>query len=336
MQNKKEKISFDEYISITSKDERLEFLQNYWGITGNTLQGKIEIPKEDDKRFKIKNIKSLDGKVLSNPFRDISLIILMNKSNYLSDLKRVNDGDDIIFNFKVNMNLKYKEGLVIHLSNESLVVAKDIELFLSETDLNMEEIIQLIINSENAKITKVLVNEEAFRANAKKIYEDAKNEYQKETQKIYEMAQNKKVDLETENDGLQSNNEVLKNKIQENNEILNEIKKEIQVANEKQERLIELGLLKRSVKENERREKIDIEKNEYIDYIVKYLASSYKNKLYYNESTIKKLYTALSTNQLVILSGSPGTGKTSLIEGFSDAIGAEKKIISVQPSWTET
>lgn len=70
-----------------------------------------------------------------------------------------------------------------------------------------------------------------------------------------------------------------------------------------------------------------------INKIISYLY--YSENLYYDPVTIKQFYSALCTNQIVVLSGKPGTGKTSLEEGFCKATGIKNKIISVQPNWND-
>lgn len=57
--------------------------------------------------------------------------------------------------------------------------------------------------------------------------------------------------------------------------------------------------------------------------------------MFYKKEILEQFYAGLCTNQLVVLSGQPGTGKTSLVEGFCDAVGAKLKVISVQPNWTD-
>lgn len=57
--------------------------------------------------------------------------------------------------------------------------------------------------------------------------------------------------------------------------------------------------------------------------------------LNYDIKTIRQFYTSLKTNQLVILSGPSGTGKTSLISAFAQVTDSYANIIPVQPSWTD-
>lgn len=59
-------------------------------------------------------------------------------------------------------------------------------------------------------------------------------------------------------------------------------------------------------------------------------------KLYYHTSVIDSFLRALQTNALIILSGPSGTGKSSLVTAFADAIqNAVASSIPVQSSWTD-
>ena len=308
-------LNFEHYNNIESEKERLEVLKKYWGIEENVLQGRVNMISEQSMIFKIYEIKDLDGKDMVNPFNDKLLSINLNKKNFQDELKRLKNNDNVIFTF-TTIRLEDKDSSPIDVYEKSIKKIDDIKsLYFTSKDIELSEIIKLIQNNEDIKTTKVLVNTQAFKKNAKTIYDKEKQKYDIETKKIYEKVQDKKVELENQ---------------------ITKINKEIEYAKKEKEKLIALGILEGKSEFEEVKEKVNIERDEYIDYIIKFLATSYKNKLYYNESTIQKLYTALSTNQLVILSGSPGTGKTSLVEGFSYAIGAETKMISVQPNWTET
>lgn len=57
---------------------------------------------------------------------------------------------------------------------------------------------------------------------------------------------------------------------------------------------------------------------------------------HYSESLIKNFYLSLKTKPFVILAGISGTGKSKLAEKFAEAIGAEFKLISVRPDWSDS
>lgn len=78
----------------------------------------------------------------------------------------------------------------------------------------------------------------------------------------------------------------------------------------------------------------DISYSELFNYVKNYLR--YNKKLIYDDYIIRRFLTALMSGELVILSGPSGTGKTSIITAFAEAVGGKAKIISVKPSWSES
>lgn len=55
----------------------------------------------------------------------------------------------------------------------------------------------------------------------------------------------------------------------------------------------------------------------------------------YEEKTLRQLLLALMTEQMIILSGPSGTGKTTIVKQFASIVNAKYEIIPVQPSWTD-
>lgn len=57
---------------------------------------------------------------------------------------------------------------------------------------------------------------------------------------------------------------------------------------------------------------------------------------YYSRHIIENYLTLIRTNDLVILAGDSGSGKTSLVQSFAQAVGGVAKIIPVKPNWTSS
>jgi MoxR-like ATPase len=81
--------------------------------------------------------------------------------------------------------------------------------------------------------------------------------------------------------------------------------------------------------------KIFSDRIELLTYMQKFLLSNKEKPLYYDLNTLLQFYIGICTEQLVVLAGSPGTGKTSLVEGFAKATNAELRLIPVQPNWVD-
>ena len=85
--------------------------------------------------------------------------------------------------------------------------------------------------------------------------------------------------------------------------------------------------------EVERREPFD-SFDEAAEYLRDYLYAS-KEKLVYSADVLRCFYLGLQTNQLLLLVGRPGTGKTSLVRAFAKAFGfPDAVIVPVQSNWT--
>jgi MoxR-like ATPase len=77
--------------------------------------------------------------------------------------------------------------------------------------------------------------------------------------------------------------------------------------------------------------------NEEITYIHNYIKSK---GFYYTKELIRNFYLSLKTKPFVILSGISGTGKSKIVELFSEAVGANRdneryKLIPVRPDWSD-
>jgi len=114
---------------------------------------------------------------------------------------------------------------------------------------------------------------------------------------------------------------------------------------EKSKILIELGLLdekehmKLVGKQAAEDEAFGYGLSEHFDDDYKKTASyiqAFMNKkgIYYHRSVIEDFFALLRTNDLIILAGDSGSGKTNLVKSFAEAIGGKSFIIPVKPNWT--
>lgn len=117
------------------------------------------------------------------------------------------------------------------------------------------------------------------------------------------------------------------------------LKGKIESAKAQRDLLIQIGLLEYRKNSRLSTEKIDPFTGSFSDLIVhvkSHIASSPKHLIYNDkERIVERFLLAMFTNQIIILSGEPGSGKTSLPDAVAKAIGAECHLIFVQPNWTD-
>ena len=79
----------------------------------------------------------------------------------------------------------------------------------------------------------------------------------------------------------------------------------------------------------------DFESNlpQAVSYIQAYL---YNKDIIYPKYILENFFALIQTNDLIILAGDSGSGKTNLVKSFADAVGGVSKIIPVKPSWTSS
>lgn len=72
--------------------------------------------------------------------------------------------------------------------------------------------------------------------------------------------------------------------------------------------------------------------SDIISNIKEYIAA--KGFIYW-DGLIENFYLCLKSKPFVILAGTSGTGKTRLVKLFAEAIGAEYKLVSIRPDWSD-
>lgn len=71
---------------------------------------------------------------------------------------------------------------------------------------------------------------------------------------------------------------------------------------------------------------------ESIEHIKNYILCKHKHR--FNDDLILNMLLGVYSNQIVILAGAPGSGKTSFVKYFADAVG-KYEIVSVQANWMD-
>ncbi|MEX9945433.1 AAA family ATPase [Providencia rettgeri] len=78
---------------------------------------------------------------------------------------------------------------------------------------------------------------------------------------------------------------------------------------------------------------LDSNYSDAVSYIQAYLK---ERNILYPRHIIENFLTLIRTNDLIILAGDSGSGKTNLVQSFAKAIGGVSKIIPVKPNWTSS
>lgn len=73
-----------------------------------------------------------------------------------------------------------------------------------------------------------------------------------------------------------------------------------------------------------------------LEQLIDYLQSELSFKsLIYEKATLRRLLRSLKTEQMIVLCGPSGTGKTTLVTEMANTIKANVEVIPVQPNWTD-
>jgi hypothetical protein len=70
-----------------------------------------------------------------------------------------------------------------------------------------------------------------------------------------------------------------------------------------------------------------------VSYIQAYLK---EQGIFYPRHIVENYLTLIRSNDLIILAGDSGSGKTKLVESFAEAVGGVSKVIPVKPNWTSS
>lgn len=324
-------LNFNEFIE---KDEiqKIEILKGYWNLDDAILIGKIAPLKSPDQKFRfINNIQDLNGNYIGHPFLYSAKINAHCGQNNNEDMNNLivslNENDMVLFRFIISRQNKdrIKEN-PISADPTSICKLKNIECVDSKNRLELFKSIKESM-VRNPYIERLIIKE------------DVEKEVWNTIEEVENNLQEYKVLINEKNTELQKIEQVILEKLKEENSLKSQISEKQSKLLEVNSALNDLGFIENAcdLEMNSDIEdlKCDLDRKKHIEYIKNYLGVNYQKNLYYTDEVLEQFYGALCTNQLVVLSGAPGTGKTSLVEGFSEVVGANLKIIPVQPNWTD-
>jgi len=327
----------------------------------------IYIPPNFDE--KIKSLKDSHEKLLiscklilsslqerekhNNPFllnvdaKSIQLLKILKKEEIIKDT----DGNILISNSIVQKYLKENEKTIT-------IALKKQQEKEKKVNLEIKEIEEKLISIQES-VEKELEEIKKNFSNQKKSYDiklgESKAklfEKQKEIKTLESLREDIILDIESKENSI----EELIQKIEKLKEILKEeeqlmgkkLEKLRSFIKDKADTLLGLGFIDQEEYDSllmiqeykESNEKfVDFhsdlleDKQSLISHIQAYL---FEKDIIYPRYIIEDFYALVQTNDLIILAGESGSGKTNLIKSFADAIGGKSFIIPVKPNWTSS
>jgi len=331
--------------------EQKEYLKSAWGVN------KILVKLESNHESKIVNpLNPATMEKLVNPFTGEDVNCYVNFANPKNDI------DFIFFDFDINIHSKilekdklikaveesisevitykeileeidpefdYKGDSLFGISKSNIKDLKSFNEIKQEVKDNIERNRQLEWKNRNLKFKnkQLKIDEKRKRDD----YRELNKEYQSLKDEIDNNFEDRKKEKEKElNNYLEELNRVVEIKDNE----LNELNKKIRAYKNEVKAYENLGIrIPRNNTEKQEGPIQDLELENIISNIQKniFAESGFK----YSKDTIRRYYMATLSNQLIILKGKPGTGKTSIVSKFANAINANYKIIPVQMTWTD-
>ncbi|WP_433745191.1 AAA family ATPase [Falsibacillus pallidus] len=350
-------ISISDYIEM-SFQKRL----NIWGnITDSKelrLFGKVSLIGDRFCLFSDPRKISSDHKLqfLENPFDDtITLDIFKGSTKILKELesKEIKVNQYVFFSIEVISGRNINKKWPVNIKADSISKVDDPKVFLDTLNKNIpdltylftdfivdeEGVLQYVSEPIHQLLGKLSTEVKDLNTKLNSFKEKMKKEKEKIDRTVDKYKRDEMAKVQKEIDELNHLKSKLENenlnkmeKVQAEINNLLEIKNKLRVYNifqsdkESVEDEISEVIHTQIVTENHLEKLINIQHH---------MVTDERNPLYYEIDVITQFYAGLKTDQLVVLAGSPGTGKTSLVEGFSKAVSAEYRFIPVQPNWVD-
>ena len=318
-------LTIDEYRRL-KPDERVSYICNILNLKENYLIGTVK------SRAKILSAESLinpySGKyILERIIQDSSqldnaMLGSIEKFQYLN----LEEGQLILFQFSTNrmQDHQIRAGRTLTIIPNSIIPIESTADILRELQLSEDEVFEYANKDNKLDFDHIYYISDFYHEIVFNKLKEMQDQLDK-AKKLFEAEQHAvQEEIETTKQALQKEREEFEKQKEELNQIV--------------PRLERLGFTFSKQRANLPEEKLentlDIPEDEY-EFLKQIQQQLLARNFTYHSDTLRKFYFALKTNQLVILSGPSGTGKTSLIENFAKVTSSKAKMIPVQPSWTD-
>lgn len=356
-------ISSLEQAKNLSDEELLNYLLNYWNLDAPLITGYIRI-RGENKIGWLKGIKNSKGESLEYPFYDrrrreslsrLGAFIGKNISSEYSDVSV----QILIQISEKREREKWSNPFLINCDRESIIVLEIISkddlvfvndnLLLPQTALsyhirkNLKQANNSIDNALKEKKNELVKNEKEIILQR----EELSNLKEKHSELDTELSQSQ-LRLDKISDNIFSGEKKLVQFQKEEEEIVMKIEQLKDFIKERAGWLHKLDFITDEVYASLNIEAApdinldtdailfnDIDKNfsKLVSYIHSY---TFSKGIVYPRFMIEDFLTLLRTNDLIILSGLSGSGKSQIVKSFAEAMSGVAKIIPVKPNWTSS
>ena len=338
MDNIEEFWDLDKYCRETYSQKQ-NYLKEKMNLQGEFLIGRVNFPV----RIKANSyfVKSLVSPENSLPVEKIMFSggvaaatnVFGSMASKLKE-KNIMEGSLVLFKFKPETNEEnIRRGKLLVVDGSNITLVQDAAKFLMESGIDIEEIRVNYHETDDENLHKIYP--------LPSLYHDVLKEYlEREWNDIVEQ----KSSLEQEKGefaaSISEKEKELDDQEVELHQKEEKIRQEFEKSEAVQAKLRYLGFVEDNGEHPIERSMKDgiasIGLPEKPDDIIREIQQQLANREYdFDYGTIRQFYTALKTNQIIVLNGPSGTGKTSLVTHFSDIISAKFKLIPVQPSWAD-
>lgn len=358
-----------------SREERWDYLKQCWEITDNLVIGIIRKTKYFDKKtqsmkdhFRLHEICNFKGMYLEYPIEDLEMdFTLKNQGLYIPWDKKLVDNIIVKLEIELSTDLeqekrsnpflvnavhnswkkidKIPSNFIIYQSDGSVYIEESIKNHFIETQKND---LQIEISAKISQIKTELEDLQNKREKSIEYLESIKQDSAgliEEKDKISSIIQNitnQKEDLENQIENLK--------KIKYNEEeMLNKNLEQLRgFIRSKADWLLKLDFISEDEYNNLMEIKTEISTNgeildfqsdlngDYIKLLDQVHAYLFQNNMIYPRKLLEDFLTLLRTNDLIILAGLSGSGKTNLVKSFANAVNGKAVIIPVKPNWTSS